>query len=151
MNKDSINEYLVEEGFRPEIDEDGDIKFKREGKIYYIQTNDSDDEFLRIIAFNIWSLDTVQEKRIALRLANKATRNFKVAKVIVSAANNAWATVELLVRDMESFTAFFYRSMSVLDEAVLEFRTDMHRAMQKIQKREKLKSGSELTMVDEAQ
>ncbi len=132
MNIESIKAYLIEEGFRPQLDEDGDISFKYEGKIYYVQTNEADEEFVRILASNIWPLDDAQEKKAALRIANKATRRFKVAKVFLSNTNNVCVTVELFLFEIQTFMALFYRSISLLDETVLYFRTNMRKKMQKL-------------------
>ena len=43
--------FLKTEGFQPSIDSDGDIKFKRQGDVYYVIVSDSDSNpmYLRLI------------------------------------------------------------------------------------------------------
>ncbi len=36
--------YLTYEEYKPEIDSDGDVRFKRDGKVYYIDVNEGDPE-----------------------------------------------------------------------------------------------------------
>ena len=37
-----IKNFIQQEGYMPEIDEDGDIKFKKEGETFYVMVNSSD-------------------------------------------------------------------------------------------------------------
>lgn len=47
-NKEYINSFLIEEGFRPKYDNDGDVIFKHEGDTYFISFKDNDDNFASI-------------------------------------------------------------------------------------------------------
>lgn len=133
MNLQAINEFLIEQGYRPSLDEDGDIKFKSEGKYYVISSNEGDDTFVRLMAPNIWSLDSEIEKEMGIKNANKMTCQFKVAKVFsVNDDTNIYATIELFLPDSQAFISVFERSMNVLNAAVREFSDEMRNAMKKV-------------------
>lgn len=43
--------FLKEEGFMPELDSDGDIKFKSEGQPYYIRVSKTDENPMYVVLF----------------------------------------------------------------------------------------------------
>ena len=47
-NCEAVYNFLSEEGFRPQIDKEGDIVFKAEGDTYLICFNESDDDFMAV-------------------------------------------------------------------------------------------------------
>ena len=71
---------LFDEGFRPAVDDDGDIRFKYEGGTFYI-VDTKDESYLQLLFLNFWQLGTEDEVRTALLAAARATRETKVAKV----------------------------------------------------------------------
>jgi hypothetical protein len=76
-------DYLKGEGYLPKIDEEGDIRFKVEGKSFCIAIMD-DPTFISLRHFGIWSIES-QEERDALPLAAlEAGKRTKAAKVFVS-------------------------------------------------------------------
>lgn len=126
MDLSKIKEYLSEEGYRPQLDEDGDISFKSEGKYYIIQGYQNDAEFIRLIAPNLWEIDDPATLEQAYIQANKVTCDIKSAKVFVNRdETNVWASIELFMPDSEVFIAVFPRCLSALDGAVSKF----HQAM----------------------
>ena len=60
-----IVQFLKEEGFVPSIDSDGDIKFKKEGRSYYIRVNPKDTSpmFVTISCFFNYE-DIITKNRI---------------------------------------------------------------------------------------
>lgn len=76
-----IHEALVQEGFRPDVDDDGDIKFKWEGRWYYIRFQDDDLTFLRVCAINI--APTLEDTNVAMKCCNEVNADVKVAKAFV--------------------------------------------------------------------
>ena len=47
-NCEAVYNFLSEEGFRPQIDKEGDIVFKAEGDTYLICFNESDEDFMAV-------------------------------------------------------------------------------------------------------
>ncbi|MGI9213974.1 MAG: hypothetical protein ACR2HF_16015 [Methylococcaceae bacterium] len=133
MNLQAINEFLIEQGYRPNLEDDGDISFKSEGKYYVVGSTEGDETYVRLIAPNIWSLDSETERELAIQHANKLTSQFKVAKVFsVNDDKNIYATIELFLPDPQAFIRVFDRSMNVLNAAVREFSDEMRTAMEKV-------------------
>jgi hypothetical protein len=118
------SDYLRGEGYLPSIDQDGDVKFKKEGGIYYIMFSEEDAEFFRLVFPNFWSIETTEERAKVEKAALHATAGTKVAKVF-PVKDNVWATIELFCSPPECFKPVFPRSMSALRAAVETFAEKM--------------------------
>jgi hypothetical protein len=119
-----FNTFLQHEGYNPRLDNDNDIVFKYEGKVYLIIFDEDDDLFFRIIFPNFWAIESQAEKALAEKAALSATANTKVAKVF-PVNDNMWATIELFYAPAEDARAVFHRSMSALQAAVRKFISEM--------------------------
>ncbi len=113
-------EYLAELGYRPEIDRDGDVKFMREGRTYYIILQDKDEEFFRIVYPNFWKIESEEERAKVIMASVKATADTKVAKVF-PVEDNVWATIEMFCATPEAVKPVLDRSMSALAVSVHTF------------------------------
>jgi len=115
-------DYLTAEGYRPYIDEDGDVVFKSEGLTYYITIDANDEEYFRLVLPNFWRIESGEELAAALYAANHATMTTKVAKVYVrSDGKDTMAAIEMFVKPPENFKFIFSRAMSALKTAVNDF------------------------------
>lgn len=119
------DDYLREEGYLPQIDDDGDVVFKMEGRTLLILIDPKDDEFLQVCLPNFWPIESEEERERAMGAANQTTAQTKVAKVF-PVADNMWATVELFCAPPEIFKAIFRRSLSALVAATETFRDQMN-------------------------
>jgi hypothetical protein len=117
-------EYLKEEGFHPEIDKDGDVVFKTEGKIYVIIIDENDEEFFRLLFPNFWPIESEQERAKVERAALHATAETKVAKVF-PVKDDVMASIEIFCNPPQNFKSVFKRSISALQTAVRTFATKM--------------------------
>lgn len=113
-------EYLQQEGYRPEVDGDGDIVFKAEGKVYVIIVDESDDEFFLLCLPSFWIIKNQEERNRVQSAALRATADTKVAKIMI-ADNCVWATIEMFCLPPESFKLVFERSMRALQASVSQF------------------------------
>ncbi|PYE52035.1 T3SS (YopN, CesT) and YbjN peptide-binding chaperone 1 [Deinococcus yavapaiensis] len=120
-----IAAFLRDEGFRPTVDEDGDVYFKFEGRVYYVVVNEEDPSFFRVLAPFFWSLDDADERRRALTVTNEVQCRFKVGRFFVS-DDGVSAVVDAYLPDETSFRAVLLRSLSALPEMTREFRDRMH-------------------------
>ena len=111
---------LKEEGFDPKIDREGNLTFKFEGLPYVIETEDQDDEFLRLAFKNFWVFDKASAHLSALIGALHATAETKVAKVCVC-DGEVIASVELFLGSPEHFRPILLRSLNALKSAVNRF------------------------------
>jgi hypothetical protein len=118
--------YLKREGYLPEMDSDGDIRFKKEGHIYLIdvRAQADDPQYLRIIFPNFWSIDNDIERLEVLAAADYVNSTLKVVKVY-TVKNNTWAVIEIFISNQEDFKDIFSRIMSVLSGGVERFATKM--------------------------
>lgn len=117
-------DYLQSEGFRPEIDQDGDITFKYEGKEYYIIVDEDDLEYFTIMSFEVWKIDSPEELLKAQAACVFATRRTKVAKSFIT-DDKVRFKIELFVAKPEDFKGVFIRSLGALDTVRENFVTTM--------------------------
>jgi hypothetical protein len=119
--------YLSAEGYRPEVDDDGDVSFKSEGRSYFIGVDDKDSSFFRVCLPNIWTIESTEERAKVLAAADFATGDTKVSKIFtVSSYKNVWACTELFVARPEDFKGVFNRGMSALQHAREAFVNKMN-------------------------
>ena len=119
-------EYLSEEGFRPELDKDGDIYFKYEGKHHYIVLREKDLQFVQLIHPRFWSIDSEEERQKALVAANLATGRCKCCKVYVG-EDNTTAGIELFVAEPGHAVAVLERALRALQNGVNTFIEEMRK------------------------
>jgi len=118
MNKEQrqrmYTEYLKTEGYTPEVDSDGDVRFKYNGCLYFIQIQENDPEFFRILRPNIWRVESEAERSKVLVAVNASNVETKLVKFF-TLQDNVHADIEQLVASPEDFKGFFKRAMFALD------------------------------------
>jgi hypothetical protein len=128
MNNPSRTEivrgYLADNGYRPEIDDDGDVRFMKEGGNYFIHAPESDETFFRVVYPNFWPIESEEERTQVYAACNHANARVKVAKVF-TVRDNVWASLELLFADDKAFEPIFERGVGLLQYAVSEFANHM--------------------------
>jgi hypothetical protein len=121
-------DYLRREGYSPELDPDGDIKFKREGGTYYLMTEENDPTYFRLVFPNFWEIESDDERSQILYAVGEVNADLKVIK-LYPVRDNVWASVEMFLDPIENFQKVFNRAMNVLGEGVAQFRQFMTRSM----------------------
>ncbi len=119
-------DYLKREGYLPELDRDGDIVFKIEGRTYLIILDENDEPFFRLVFPNFWSIESEGERLKVEHAAVVATASTKAAKVF-PVGNNTWATIEMFAESPTSVIPVFKRSLSALNTAVMKFVEEMRK------------------------
>lgn len=112
--------YLLKEGYQPEVDEDGDVRFKREGRTYYIDVIPDDAEFFRIVLPAIWPIDDKAERYQAFKAMNQVMRLVKSVKMF-TVRDDVWVTVEMFVNEPAGFKPLFPRIISVIEGSTTQF------------------------------
>lgn len=115
---------LADEGFRPAIDEDGDVEFRYEGGFYGILIDPRDEAYVRVVFPNFWPIESRDEGERVTRACVYATGKTKVAKVY-TVRENVWAAIEIFCPDVDAFRAVFPRCMGALRASVHNFREYM--------------------------
>ncbi|MGL4411245.1 MAG: T3SS (YopN, CesT) and YbjN peptide-binding chaperone 1 [Phocaeicola sp.] len=124
--KEKILSYLLDEGYRPAIDEDGDVAFKVEGVSMYFSLSEDDPGFVRLILPNFWRVDDLQEYERSLRVANKLNSTYKAGKIFIH-NNYLISTVELFVYSTDKIEEILVRIISILRRMTYEFAELMQR------------------------
>jgi hypothetical protein len=115
-------EFLSDEGYKPELDEDGDVRFKREGKTYFINVEASDPECFRVVLANIWPIESEDERKQVMVAMDHCNAQAKVAKAYM-VKDNVWVAIETFIAKPEDFKVIFQRSLSALDHGVSLYAT----------------------------
>lgn len=124
QRREKIQRWLEAEGFRPRLDDDGDLLFDFEGGHYCILSRSSDAEFVHLIYPNFWSIESEEERVRAIQAAHDATRDTKVAKIYVH-GDAVHAAVETFHMDVGGFNQTLMRSLSAIRTARGKFTSAM--------------------------
>ena len=117
-------EYLREQGFRPRLDEDGDVVFKAEGFTLLLFAEETDGIYFNLKLPAFWPIQSEEERHRVLRTAAGLSRDLKVVK-LYPADDDVWAAVEMLVDPIDSFPRVFDRALHIVLQAVREFAKQM--------------------------
>lgn len=110
--------FLKEEGFSPEIDSDGDIAFKSEGKKYYIIVSKTDENPMYVVLCRMFNYPE-EYSRETFILATRELNLYKGIKV-VCLKDYYRIGAELYVRDSEPIKGLFYKSVELINIATSE-------------------------------
>lgn len=117
-------DYLTEEGYRPEIDSDGDVQFKSEGRTYFINVVEDDPTYFRVVLANIWPIESENERTQCLIAVDYSNAKAKVTKSYL-VKDNIWVGIEIFIPESKDFEKVFKRCMSALNNGVTHFVTKM--------------------------
>lgn len=115
LRSDVFN-FLKQEGYMPEIDSDGDIKFKAEGKIYYVSVDAKDENPMYLVFYRPSTYPEKYSKNTLL-LATEQLNRYKGVKLVCF--NNFYRVgAELYLRSAEAFKGCFYQILNNIDALV---------------------------------
>ncbi len=115
---------LEKEGYRPELDQDGDVRFRHEGSSYFIEVREDDPMFFRVVLPNFWDIESPKERARIIEAANTTCSDIKVAKVFI-VRNDTWCAVELFLAQQEHFIPILQRCLLAIRAAVNTFSEHM--------------------------
>ena len=111
--------FLKEEGFMPELDSDGDIKFKSEGQAYFISVSKTDENPMYVVLFRQFSNpDEYSAETIAM--ASTKLNFYKGVKVLCF-DKSFRIGAELYVRNAEPVKSAFYKLKGIIDSVKSDF------------------------------
>ena len=111
--------FLKEEGFMPELDSDGDIKFKSEGQAYYISVSKTDENPMYVVLFRSFNNpDEYSAETIAM--ASTKLNFYKGVKVLCF-DESFRIGAELFVRNAEPVKSAFYKLKGIIDSVKSDF------------------------------
>lgn len=79
---------LSHEGYRPEINEGGDLVFKFEGKIYILSNDERDPNFFRLIFPNFFVASNPVQKELLEKTMNEVNAHIKMIKCYSTLGQN---------------------------------------------------------------
>ncbi len=118
-------DFLKTQGYRPDVDGNGNVVFKVEGKVYIIDIDKRDGSFLRVLLPNFYEIETELEMSKALRVSNKINQSVKVGKIFIASNNHAWGLAEQFIDDTPNLEDFFQRTLNVIRKASEDFTKEM--------------------------
>ena len=130
MTKSQLQEmyvsYLKEQGYQPSIDSDGDVVFKAEGRNFYIDVQEKDLGYFRIVYPNFWEIESTAERLKAFEAASYATRTTKTARVYLTSDDDTSIDACIFIGKIEDFKLHFRRMLDVILIARRDFIEKMH-------------------------
>ncbi|WP_052333966.1 YbjN domain-containing protein [Neolewinella persica] len=102
------------------VDGDGDIEFEYQDRSYFLEVNENDTEFYRLVMPNIWPIESELERLKVLKAVNEVNKTKKVAKAY-AVNDNVWLTVEMFIDKPDNFIGSLDRQFKVINEAVETF------------------------------
>lgn len=117
-------DFLKDEGIEGWVDSDGDVQFEYNERNYFIEVNENDNEFFRVVLFNIWPIESNSEAVQVAFACDAVNREMKVAKAYTT-SDNVWIACELFVGRPEHFKPVFMRCLSSIDSGVDKFVEEM--------------------------
>lgn len=83
MNKkELIQSVLTKMGYRPEVDNDGDIMFRYQMKTIYVMIGDDEEPFITLTYPQFYEIEEGEDD-LVLAVCNKLTRSLKLLKVFI--------------------------------------------------------------------
>ncbi len=117
-------EFLSDEGIEGWIDSDGDVQFTYNEHNYFIEVNEVDQEFFRVVLFNIWPIESNSEAVQVSFACDAVNRERKVVKAYTS-NDNVWMACELFVGRPDSFKPIFMRCLRTIEDGIDTFVSEM--------------------------
>lgn len=117
----TLEEWLRVQGFRPETDEDGTIRFSHEGRPVVIPPDADDDAFFRVSTPGVWSIDGEAGAAQVLQVLNEINVGMKTVKAIL-VDEVVWVTIELFLDAPATFREVLPRCLDALGEAAYRIR-----------------------------
>ena len=119
-------DFLAAEGYRPTVDDDGDVLFTYEGGTYLLYAIEDDPGYVRLLYPNFWVIESEAERALALVAASRASRVCKGAKVFVrDDGANVCVAYEAFLDDIEGVRPVFSRILSATRHAARTFAEAM--------------------------
>lgn len=109
-------------GFKPQIDDDGDIFVRYQMKTFYVMGANSDDEdYLVVVYPQMYEVNEGEETKV-LATCNKTTREIKLVKVYIDQTlKNVSASCEFYYNGEESLKTCLDKAIEILGMVRLTF------------------------------
>ena len=115
MNKKELILQILEKmGYKPEIDNDGDIMFRFQMKSVFVMTGDEDEKYVSVMLPQFHEIVDGEEP-LVLAVCNKMSRELKQVKVYIDQTfENVTATCEFFYTNEESLKECLAHALELL-------------------------------------
>jgi hypothetical protein len=117
-------EWLRENGYKFSVEPVG-IVFRHQGKTFFLEDNEGDELFLRILMPNIYSTDDPAEREHAHTICNDITREVKCLKAFFVDESRVWLATEILIDHTPELDDFMERLLEILHEGQYRFQAKL--------------------------
>lgn len=111
ITSELVKDWLSNEGYKYEVDEDGDIRFKYQGRSFFCTSDQRDERYFRIIMPNIYTVENNRTK--VLEAVNTVSRDMKVVKAYL-VEDHLWLSIEMFVDSSPEVEDFMDRCLNIL-------------------------------------
>lgn len=112
--REMIMEAIESLGYKPYIDDDGDIYMRYQMKSIYFMTGQDEEQYISVILPQFHEVNEGEET-LALAVCNKLSREVKMCKVYIDhTLNNVTASCEFFYTNMESLKNSVNHAMKIL-------------------------------------
>lgn len=123
----SVKTYVSKEGYRPEIDDDGDISFKVEDTTNWIRVNEEEGGYYLVRYFHFVDCEDAEPGAVILAV-NQVNQEYKLGKCYYDTdEEEVCLKVEGFFSSAKEFTKYFTRFTSIIsdmDEDLSEYYSD---------------------------
>ncbi len=116
--------FLIGEGLEGTIDSDGDVQFEYNERTYFLEVNEEDQEFFRLVLPNIWPIESIKEGLEVVQACDVVNRSMKCTKAYVT-NDNVWVAVELFIERPDDFEGVFQRCLTAIENGIDKFVEEM--------------------------
>lgn len=116
----NIFRFLQEEGFVPELDSDGDIKFKREGTTLFISVSSTDSSPMYVTFSAYYSYGSTVSKNKLEKVVHEVNK-YKGIKIYINSESYI-VRAEMYLRESEAFCNVFNKLAKQITSASKEIR-----------------------------
>lgn len=114
-----VLEFLRQQGFCPNLDDNQNIVFKSEMKTFLFLNNDSDEEFFQLALPGIYDVSE-ENRELVLEACNKVNFNVKVAKACLW-DDTVWVFFEIILDQTPDVSTIIPRALGILKHAQQSF------------------------------
>lgn len=114
--------YLEDNGYDDAfIDDDGDVQFTYNDHEYFIETNEDNNQFFRVVLWNFWPIESITESVQAAFACNEVNKERLVAKAYITNDDQVWIACEAFFDSPDQFKPVFERMLEQIELGIDTF------------------------------
>ncbi len=123
LGLEEAREILDEHGWKPTVDDDGDLAFRNQGFNHFLIPPPDDDCFWVIIITDLFRIGSIFQRDVALDEVNRLNRQYKLGKAcLVGDPEMALVEMEFLASGHDSLERSIARGCDLLPMMAGDFR-----------------------------